>query len=456
MPIISGEQFFGGKPGQVVQDAFGATIPSPAKKPGLGSELKSRLSTTAKNIGRQFRGEDEFAGQSTIRRATGITAEAFSAPLGMAKDVLPEAAEKSLEKVGEVVGKGLQWVAEKTTPQFMTDFVTKYPDAAKALEEAAGTVANVGAIAGDILGIQAGATAASKVAQATTKAAITAGEAAAPVTRATGRVLKRAGEGAYATTIIPEEGTRMAVQAYQANQGSLWNRVKNIVQGREVGGKPVTEASTAARKGLVGTEWRLGVQAKQVADDLWKNTIAPKLESVKGQVNMKDFFTQVEKEIRKSTKELSRRNAQLEALEALREEFKSVGKVNLPKLQAYKEGWAEFIPEATYKGKPIASALKDVKNIAAEKARQTIYKFGGEEIKQAYLDYGNLKSIMKAGVKSVGDPAKKGISRNVWEFVMDKAITPVATAGGKILYRTGEGLEFVGKKGAKKVRDAID
>ena len=132
------------------------------KKPGLLSELKSRISGVGNRIGQQFRGEGEFAGQSTPRRATGITGEAFSTPLGLAKDVLPEPAEKGLEKVGEGIGKGLQWVAEKTTPQFMTEFVTKYPDAAKALEEAAGTVSNVGQIAGDILAIQGGATVAGK------------------------------------------------------------------------------------------------------------------------------------------------------------------------------------------------------------------------------------------------------------------------------------------------------
>ena len=416
---------------------------------GFIGEAKSRLTNVFSEIGKQFRGEDEFAGQTNIRKATGVVAKGFSTPLGLAKDILPEPAEKGLEKVGEGIGKGLQFIAEKTTPQFMVDFVTKYPDAAKALEEAAGTVSNVGEIAGDILGIQAGVSAAGKAITAT-------GKAVPPLARGTGRVLKGAGERAYATTVIPEEGTRLATQAYQAKQGSLWNRVKNFVRGEELKGKPITEAETAARKGLVGSEWRLGVQAKQVADDLWRNTIAPKLDSVKGQVNMKDFFTQVEKEIRKSTKELSRRNAQLEALEALRDEFKTVNKVGLTRLQGYKEGWAEFVPEATYKGKPIASALKDVKNISAEKARQIIYKFAGEDIKQAYLDYGNLKSIMKAGIKSIADPAKRSLSRNVWETIMDEAITPVATGVGKVLYRTGEGLEFVGKKGAKRVRDVVD
>ena len=450
MSTISGRQFFGGGQVEVLQSA----IPQPglSETPtgqGFFSEVQSRISGAVGQMGQQFRGEGEFEGQSDIRKATGVVAQASSVPLGLAKDVLPEVAEQGLEKIGQGIGKGLQWIADKTTPQFLVDFVSKHPDAAKALEEAVGTVANVGDISGNILGIEGAKKGIVKTAQ-------TAQKAVAPTAELAGRTLKKAGEGAYSATVIPEESTRLGMQAYQAKQGTLWNRVKNFVKGEEMEGRPVTEASTAARKGLAGTEWRLGVQAKQVADDLWKNTIAPKLNSVKGQVKMKDFFGQVEKEIRKSTKELSRRNDKIEALEALREQYKSVDKIGLTKLQEYKEGWAEFVPDATYKGKPIAGALKDVKNIAAEQARKIIYKFGGDDVKQAYLDYGNLKSIMKAGVKSIADPAKRSISRNVWEFVMDKAITPIATAGGKVLYRTGEGLEFIGKKGAKKVRDAID
>ena len=421
--------------------------PTPVRQGFIG-EAKSRLTNVFGEMGKQFRGEDEFAGQSNIQKATGVVAKGFSAPFGLAKDVLPEPAEKGLEKVGEGIGKGLQFIAEKTTPQFMVDFVTKYPDAAKALEEAAGTVSNVGQIAGDILGIQGGVT-------ATGKALTTVGKAVPPLARTTGRVLKGAGEGAYSVTVGPEESTRLALQTYQAKQGSLFNRVKNFIKGEELEGKPITEAETAARHGLAGTEWRLGVQAKQVADNLWKGTIEPKLNAVKGQVNTTDFFSLVKKQILKETTGV-KKNQMLEAFEAFSEPYKKVGKVGLTKLQEYKESWAEFLPESSYAGKPISAALKRVQDTAAEQARKVIYKYVGEEGKQAYLDYGNLKSIMKAGIKSVSDPAKKSISRNAWEFVMNMAITPTATVGGKILYRTGEGLEFIGKKGAKKVRDAIN
>lgn len=294
---------------------------------------------------------------------------------------------------------------------------------------------------------------------AAVKGVVKGGEAIAegtkPAIQATGRLLKKAGEEAYGVTVTPEEGTRLALQSYEAKQPRLMGRIKNFLKGEQVGEKPITEANTAARHGLAGTEWHLGVQAKQVSNDIWEKTIAPKLDAVKGAVNMKDFFGQVEKEI-SGVKELSRRNALKEGLDALREDFKSVGKISLRKLQEYKEGWAEHLPDAVYKGKPIAGALKEVKNLATKKAREIIYHYVGDEGKQAYIDYGNLKSIAKAGIKSISDPAKKSLSKNAWEFLMDKAITPVATFAGKVLYKTGEGLEFVGKQGARKVKDVIN
>ena len=152
---------------------------------GFLGEVKSRLSGVAESIGQQFKGEGEFAGQSDIRKATGITAQAFSSPFGLAKDILPEVAEKGMEKVGQGIGRGLQWVAEKTTPQFMVDFVTKHPDAARMLEEGAGTVANVGEIAGNILGIEGAKQGVVKTAQGVSKAV-------APTAEIAGRTLKKA------------------------------------------------------------------------------------------------------------------------------------------------------------------------------------------------------------------------------------------------------------------------
>lgn len=277
-----------------------------------------------------------------------------------------------------------------------------------------------------------------------------------PLARGTGRILKAAGEEAYRTTITPQETTAQAMRHYDAKQPGIVGRVKNLLTGEGTEGKPTTEANTAARHGLMGTEYRLGVQSEQVAKSLWQNEIGPKLDKTKGQIDIQSFFRKIEKRIAGEKTELGRRTDLMEALEAFKEPYKKVKGVGLKKLQGYKEGWAESVPEASYKGKPIGSALKDVKSIASEEARKVIYKFGGPGIRQAYIDYGNLQSIMKAGDKSLmGDPAAKSVTRNVWEFVMNKAVTPVMTTAGKVLYKTGEGLEFMGDPGAKTVGDVV-
>ncbi len=308
-------------------------------------------------------------------------------------------------------------------------------------------VANLTTIAGTI----AGGPKVAKVAKNTVNAV---GQGATPAVNTLGRALKSTGEGAYGLTVIPEEGTSQALRSYKAKYPDVMSRVKARMSGNEIEGKPITEANTAARHGLMGTESELGIQATRIADDLWTNKIAPKLDAVKGKVNMKSFFGEIEKEIGK-TKELTQRNALKEGLNALKSEYGNVSHVSLRKLQDYKEGWAKFLPDSVYKGKPIANSIKAVKDLAAKKARDVIYKHAGPDIQEAYLDYGNLKSIMKAADKSVRDPAKRGLTTNAWQFIMDKAITPVVTTAGRVLYKTGEGLEFVGKPGAKKVGDII-
>lgn len=430
------------------------------EKQGTFGEIKSRVGNAWQNIKSQYKGEGEYAGQGIIKRSTGMVGTAFDVPFGVAKDVLPEPAEKALEWTGEKVGQGIKQYADNWGQALSEDpafqkfqaMLNKNPGLEKAIDEGLASTADVGGIAGNILMINDVASATTKAA---TKTANAVKSAVQPLAAPAGRVLKKAGIGSYGTTVTPEESTRIKMQNYQAKQGSLVDKTGQAVKGTEPPGAPITEAETAARHGLMGTEWRIGVQAKQAANKLWTESIQPKLQAIKGKVNMKDFFNQVEKEIRKSTKEISRRRDKLEALQMLREEYKNVGSISFEKLQEYKTGWAEMIPEATYKGKPIGSALKDVKNVAAEKVRELVYKYGGEGIKQDYIDYGNLQSIMKSGIKSIGDPAKKTLGRNIWEFVMDQVVTPVATVGGQVLYHTGEGLELIGKPGAKTVSDVV-
>jgi len=276
-----------------------------------------------------------------------------------------------------------------------------------------------------------------------------------PIINKTGELLKTAGESAYGVSVPMQESTKIALQTYEANQPSFLGRVKNFISGENVGTKPITESKTAAKYGIAGTEWQLGVQAKKISNDVWDNVLKPKLSTATDKIDMKKYFSDLRQEIIKKTPELGRRQDLLEALDAFQEPYKKVGSISPLKLQQYKEGWAKFVPEKTYKGKPIGSAFKDVQNMATNKARNTIYNVVGTDGKEAYFDYGNLKAIQEAGLKSIDQLRSKGFTRQIWEAVLDKAVTPITTFGGKVLYRTGQGLEMYGKSGAKTIGDII-
>lgn len=271
----------------------------------------------------------------------------------------------------------------------------------------------------------------------------------------TGRASKELGKSSYGITITPEEKTSKAVINYQAKYKNSFDRIKATLTGKELPGKPITEAETAARVGLGGTEKELAVQSKRIQNDLWKNTIVPQLEAQKKVVNMPTFFSELKKSI-ETTPGLGERTDLLKAYNKLYDEYKNVGTIGLEKLQDYKVDWTRLLPEKVYRGEPIASAYRSVQNMAATKARYIISNYLSPEAQQAYIDYGNLQSVIEAGQKSARDPAKLSFFRTVWQLVMDKAVTPVVTIGGKVLYRTGEGLEFIGNAGARNVGDIIE
>lgn len=425
---------------------------TPTKKEGTLERVGGAFDRAGSRITGAIEGTGQYEGQTPIRRGVEATAGAFTAPLDAAFQALPDPVREPLGEVGKTISKGFDFLTDKLAA---TDLLREIgeleaqgyisPDknpGLAAIKETLGTLAPAGEIAGDI-------TAFGSIPDLA--------KAARPVVQGAADTLKGAGEGLYKTTIIPEEGTRLAMQSYQASQPTLVGRVKNMIRGEKIPDlrKPISEAETAARHGLAGTEWMLGTQAKRVASSLWDDTIEPALDQVRGKINMQNFFSEVEKEIRTKTREPSLLNSRLGALDDMRAEYARTPKASLKELQGFKEGWAEKLPESTFKGKIPGSALNYIRDIASKKARSVIYRHAGTEAKQAYIDYGNLQSIMKAGIKSVGDPAKRSLGRNVWEFLMDQAITPIATFGGMVLYRTGQGLEFVGGRGAKKVGDIV-
>lgn len=271
-----------------------------------------------------------------------------------------------------------------------------------------------------------------------------------PILKVGGKILSSAGEG-IVKSIIPTSAKEAGlIQTYKATTPFL-ERMKNIV-GLGESKAPNTAAKTVFEKGLMGTESMIGVQAKRASDNIWKDFLQPQLNKSQVKINMDSFFKTAEENIIKSNPELSRQKSLLEALKAFKEDYAGVKDITLKDLQKFKEGWAKFIPEKAYKGKPIAGAANDVKDILADISRETIYKALGPEAKQAYFDYGNLKGIQELGQKAMTGDKTKTLD-SLWNAVKNIAVIPVGTIGGQVIYKAGQGVQFIGSPGGRIIRD---
>ncbi len=269
------------------------------------------------------------------------------------------------------------------------------------------------------------------------------------VSKIPGQVVSAIGKSTIKSAIPTSAREAQILQSYKANV-PFAERIANLVQDTNL---PKSAAQTVADKGLMGTESMLGVQAKKATKSLWNDLIHPQLKASPDKVNMPQFFNELEAKIIKDNPELSRQKDLLEGIQALKDDYAGVHEVPLETLQKFKEGWAKFVPEKAYKGKPISGVFNEIKDTASDLARNKIYSSLGDEVKQAYFDYGNLKAVEELGQKAMTGGKLKGGAGTFISAVKDMAITPVATIGGNIIYNVGKGIQMVGKPGARFVRD---
>ena len=267
-------------------------------------------------------------------------------------------------------------------------------------------------------------------------------------------VATKAFSGTIGKMFIPKsDAEAAALQTYKAGT-SFIKRVGTYLAG--ISKAPSTAASTAFEKGLVGTESMMGVQAKRAQSKLWSKVINPALKASNVKVDMEQFFESAATKIKASTPELTRQKSLLDALEAVKEDYAGVKQVSLSELQKFKEGFAEFVPEKAYKGQSIAGALKDVRNTLAGLARNHIYAALGDNVKQAYLDYGNLNGITALGRKAMaGGIVKAGGTFTGIKNILETLTVPIGTIAGQTLYKAGQFGEFVGAAGAATLREVL-
>ena len=276
-----------------------------------------------------------------------------------------------------------------------------------------------------------------------------------PLATFLGKTIKGVGSS-LAKAVIPKsmQESKM-LQAFKARTPLLERIKTSLTTGGNPQG-PTTKGVTAFEKGLVGRQTDIGIQAKREADTVWSEVISPKLKASQNPKDMTQFFKEVEDDIIKNNPERGRQKDLLEALEAMKSDYQGISKATAEEVQAFKEGWAQFLPDKAWQGKPIAGAYNDVKKVATDKARDYLYKELGPEARQAYIDYGNLKNLQQLGQKEMSQgTVPVGGTGTVVRSILDMALVPSGTIGGQTIYKVGSGIELIGKPGAKTVRDVV-
>jgi hypothetical protein len=141
-----------------VRTPFGDVTASEEREAPLGQRLAGTLLEQSEQVQEQIAGEGEFADQSSIRRGVGATASAFTAVPRLAGELLPEQARQAGAAGTEIVGKGFMALIDKISDiPALQQWTVENPEAAKVVEEVAGTASGLGQIAGTILTADAAA-----------------------------------------------------------------------------------------------------------------------------------------------------------------------------------------------------------------------------------------------------------------------------------------------------------
>lgn len=276
-----------------------------------GSRAKQDIQNTGSNISSALSGTGDYAGQSTIRRATSAVSEASSLPLKVASEALPDSVRSGISKVGSAAGGVINWLGDKIgDSKALQNWTLAHPEAAKNLEEIAGTAANMGNIAGNILateGIKTGVPkAVNAVSDATTSIAGKIGETAGKLNP----IGEKAASLSDATDIVsPKMTAKETAQALAEGRGSgggllsktkiapdaMTNKIAEATQGIVKKGVPASKNIANLRQALSSEAENLKSQIKDVNHPYSFKELNAKLKGVESPISIKG--TAFEKQI---------------------------------------------------------------------------------------------------------------------------------------------------------------
>lgn len=260
--------------------------------------------------------------------------------------------------------------------------------------------------------------------------------------------VKPVGNFIYSRAFTPNVAEAEKILAYEATKPSVTSKIygAGALEGNPAF-KPITTADTALRSGIAGTEKQVGIQAKQVADTLYNKEIKPAVQSIKDVISKEELFAPLQERINKIV-DPSKQKAYQNAYDSLVEDYASRKAFTFPEAQALKSELAQFTPAKVFRGQDVANETRMLQADMASYIRNRTYEaLKDSNIRQKYIDYGNLQELQKVGVKAISEAGKKGGFGGFWSTVYDTAMTPVKTIGGKVIYKIGDKLQVTAPKG---------
>ena len=242
------------------------------------------------------------------------------------------------------------------------------------------------------------------------------------------KAIKGTGKSVYESAFTPNVKEAENILAYEASQPSMFQNLfgAGAIKGNPAF-KPITTSETALRSGIAGTEKQIGIQAKRVADTLYNKEIAPAVKGLKGEISKEELFAPLQERIA-GIVDPSKQKAYQNAFESLVEDYASIESFTFTKAQALKSELAQFTPAKMFRGQDVANETRMLQGDMANFIRQKTYEaLKDVNIKQKYIDYGNLQELQKVGVKAITEGGLKGGFGGFWSTVYDKAMTPVKT-----------------------------
>ena len=193
-----------------------------AQQAGLLSRVASDISKRGEAVVGEITKE-----QNPLLAGLKATAQIFGGISDVATEVSRTIAPTITKKAEEVIQKGFSKIVDYSTPigQKLLELEKSHPEIARSIENFLEGASASGEIAGNILLAEGTKVGLQKTADLTKQAI-----SKLPIEK-TGELLKQAGEKTTGIAITSKEPLLIALQSYEAQQPTLFQRVKNFIGG---------------------------------------------------------------------------------------------------------------------------------------------------------------------------------------------------------------------------------